>query len=124
MALFSFTLDLTRTADALDRVAAELKLAREALERLAPPLAEPATPELAKLSDLRSTDPHTIAPITQDLEEFAREHNVVIHSEAFIDSIMRFEREVSDVYGPEAVLELPWNRTAGGRLFAVKADKG
>src|SRR4051794_11008857 len=104
-ALLKFRVDLSRVAVALERIAI-------AVERISPPIETQPIPDRAGLSDLRSTDPQKVTPINEALSHFAEEHRVMPNSEAFIASIMQYEDRITDVYGPEAPLELPWNKAA------------
>jgi len=120
--LIAFPIDLTRTAAALTGINKNLVRIADALDRLAPPLPDSdRKPYQAGLSDLRYTDQKSIIPIREELARFAEEHAVAIDSEAFLNSIIQYERDVAQVYGQEAILELPWNKAAGGSLFGTKA---
>ena len=120
--LINFPIDLTRTGDALQGIRTELSRIADALERLSPaiPVADRSRP--AGLSDLRRTDPDSVSRIKSELELFAENNNVMLDSEAFVRSIIEYEHEVAEVYGIEAIDELPWNKAAGGSLFQDYAD--
>lgn len=124
MAFLQFSIDLARTATALERIGDELIRIREAVERVSPAIGDKPTPVVAGLSDLRSTDPNTVGRITRELELFAENHNVMLNSESFINAIMSFEREVESAYGGDAIRELPWNKAAGGPLFRPDGGYG
>jgi hypothetical protein len=115
--LVQFPIDLSRTATALEGIHAQLSRVADTLERLAPapPIADPPRP--ATLSDLRRTDPTSLSQIRSELQTFAENNGVIIDSEAFLQSIMKYEQDVAETYGPEAISELPWNKAAGGPLF-------
>jgi len=122
-ALINFPIDLGRTASALEQMNRYLARIAEALERLAPPLPERGKQYQAQLSDLRYTDHQSTEPIREELARYAQEHSVAINSEAFLDSIIQYEHDIASVYGKEAILELPWNKAAGGALFPDAAQK-
>jgi len=117
--LIQFPIDLSRTAAALERIADTLSGIRDALNRLAPCLPEQPEPVAATLSDLRSTAPQVVGRIRQELDIFAQERNVQLNSDAFLASVVQYEKEVADFYGPQAIMELPWNKAAGGPLFSA-----
>ena len=122
-ALINFPIDLGRTASALEQANKLLLRIAEALDRIAPPpLAARGKQYQAQLSDLRYTDHQSTAPIREELGRFAEEHSVAINSEAFLNSIIQYERDIGAVYGAEAILELPWNKAAGGALFAEDSN--
>jgi hypothetical protein len=124
MALINLPIDLGRTAAALEDIASVLSKISVALERLAPePPLFTSAPHIAGLSDLRRTDPDTVGKIQSELEVFAQNQNVVINSEAFLNSIIKYEQDVAQAYGDDAVAELPWNKAAGGTLFRKKEEE-
>jgi hypothetical protein len=116
-ALFKFPVDLSRTAAALEGIHSCLSRIANALERLSPEVQPHPDPYKAGLQDLRRTDQSTIHQVQEELAVFAANANVAINSEAFIRAIIEYERNIAEVYGKEAILELPWNKAAGGSLF-------
>lgn len=119
MPLINFPIDLSRTAAALEGIHAQLASVARALERLspAPPSLDNRKPYVAGLGDLRYTDVPTVQNIREELKVYAEEHALQMDSERFLDSIIKYERDIMDTYGPNAILELPWNKAAGGSLF-------
>jgi hypothetical protein len=116
--LINFPVDLSRTAAALEGVFLHLSRIADALERLAPvPQIPTSDPYIAGLSDLRRTDPQTVEKVKAELGQFAWNIDAVVGSERFLASIMEYERQVAEVYGREAISELPWNKAAGGNIF-------
>jgi hypothetical protein len=116
--LINFPVDLSRTATALEGIHTELVRVADALERLAPaPQIPSSEPYIAGLSDLRRTDPQTLQNVQVEFNSFARNIDAVVGSEKFFASIVEYERQVAQVYGPEAISELPWNKAAGGNIF-------
>ena len=122
--LVSFPIDLSRTAAALESITAQLSRITAALERIAPALPESGGGYVAGLSDLRHTDQESIARIKDELRLFAENNNVVVDSDTFVKSIIEYERQVVEAYGPEAIHDLPWNKAAGGPIFASHAHPG
>lgn len=116
--LINFPIDLGRTATALEAIAKELSRIGDCLERVAPaiPTSETA-PYQAGLSDLRRTSEDSMMTLRGELETFAQNANVALDSDAFFDSIVTYEKQIAEAYGQEAILELPWNKAAGGPLF-------
>lgn len=111
MALINLPIDLTRTASALEEIAKQLSRLGDAAERLSPmPPISHTVPYQATLKDLTHTDISTVRQIKEAMQEFATEHDVAVDSEAFFAGIMKFEREIEEIYGPEAVAELGWPR--------------
>lgn len=117
--LISFPIDLARTGTALESIAVLLDRIAGALERLSPPPPplSTAAPYKAGLGDLRYTDAKTVSNIREELAGYAQEHSLAMDSELFLNSIMQYERDIVTAYGPNAILELPWNKAAGGALF-------
>jgi hypothetical protein len=94
-----------------------------ALERLSPEIPEAYPSRPATLSDLRDTSISRVNQVKSALDLYAAEHGVVVNSDLFIRSIKDFERQVIDAYGPEAILDLPWNKAAGGPIFQDHANQ-
>jgi hypothetical protein len=117
MALIELHPDLTRTADALESIREALWRIMLALERLSPPIPAAPEPYQAKLSDLRRTDPATLSRVRSALEQYADNERLVVNSDAFLASVKQYEQQIAEVYGEEALLELPWNKAAGGPIF-------
>jgi exonuclease VII small subunit len=116
--LINFPIDLGRTASALEKAVKELSRIADCLERIAPALADSQTaPYQAGLSDLRRTNEDSLQAVRDELSTFAQNANVVLDSDAFFQSIVTYEKQIAEAYGPEAILELPWNKAAGGPLF-------
>lgn len=116
--LINFPIDLGRTATALERIAKQLTRIGDCMERLAPPItASDAAPYQAGLSDLRRTTEASLVAVRSELETFAHNADVVIDSDAFFESIVTYEKQIAEAYGQDAILELPWNKAAGGPLF-------
>lgn len=126
MSLISFTrnLEAKHLPEQCAEVIAILSRIADALERLAGPMptARGTVQYKADLKDLIQPESETADAINHELELFANNANVQIDSEAFIKSIIEYEKQVMDVYGKDAILELPWNKAAGGSLF--QADAG
>src|SRR3954451_14820256 len=97
--LLSFPIDLSRTAAALEAIVSQLSLIHETLERLAPPVPDNAPRYVAGLSDLRHTDVASVNKIKDELRLFAENRNVTLDSEAFLQSIIEYERQVASAYG-------------------------
>ena len=114
-----FPINLTAAVEKLDEIARCLHRIGDALDRQSPPPAPSFDnhPYVAQLSDLRRVDPRTVSHLKEHLEVFAENNSVVPNSEAFYAAVKRYEEEVEQVYGEEAVGELPWNKEAGGRIF-------
>lgn len=123
----TFPIDLGRTVDCLTAIERVLNRIAGSLEALVPPLPAQRTPVQATLADLRRTDPQTVAEVKRELDVFAGNNNVTLDSEAFVRSIIEYEREVAEAYGPDSIHELPWNKAAGGSIFRSldlgKADR-
>lgn len=124
MALLELTTDLSATnkslksiSESMDYIKNQLHRLILAIERLSPEIPAEAPIRQATLSDLRSTAPSAIQAIKAEFEQFAKSNQVTIGSEAFFRSIVQFEKEVVNVYGPEAINDLPWNKAAGGPIF-------
>lgn len=116
--LVNIPVDLSRTAEALEAMALLLQRIVLCLERLSPEIPLPANAAYqAGLGDLRYTDPDTIGKVRSELETFAANNNVVVDSEAYLEAIKTYEREVAETFGVRAIEELPWNKAAGGSLF-------
>lgn len=118
-ALINFPIDLTRSASALEGINSTLARIADALDRIQPPpppISHVKT-YIAGLGDLRYTDHQTVSKIREELAEYAEEHSLAMDSEAFLNSIMQYERDIVAAYGPHAIEELPWNKAAGGPLF-------
>jgi hypothetical protein len=120
----SFPVNLATAVEALRDIGKFLFRIAEALDRIAPPPLYAAgferTPYKAGLKDLRYTDGVSASPIREELARYAEEHSVQLDSEAFLNSIIDYERDIASVYGSEAILELPWNKAAGGQLFQAE----
>lgn len=127
MSLINYTqnVDAKQLAHQGDEMIAILSRIADALDRLAgPPLrASRGAPYKADIADLVRPDAQMAEAIHREFELFAQNANVQLDSEAFLKSIIEFEKQVMEVYGPEAILELPWNKAAGGSLFQVDLNQ-
>ena len=123
MALLNLTLDLKRTAEAISSLLPILTRIADSLDRLAPPLLDVSStePYRAPLADVHTPGPDYHEPIQTTLQEFAQERNIIVNSEAFLQSIIEYERAVASAYGEEALRELPWNKAAGALLFSGRS---
>lgn len=118
MPFISVPVDPTRIAQAIEDQNMILNRIADALDRAYPPVVLPDRhPRRAELSDLRRPSHDTAKQIRDELEVFAQNNNVRMNSEAFLNSIIQYERQVAEAYGQEAVMELPWNKAAGSPLF-------
>lgn len=112
MTLIEFHADVTRVANALERIVFLLE------KLVIPPLPADVSVMKATLDDLHIITPEDAARTAAEQMRFAEIHKVVPGSEAFDSALLAWEAEQRELHG-EA-----WNPPAWAEVFATAAGGG
>lgn len=95
MTLLEFHVDMTRIADALEKIVFLLE------KLVIPPLPADVRVTQATLDDLHIVAPEDVARMTAEQERFAEMHRVVPGSEAFDAELLAWEAEQKELHGED-----------------------
>lgn len=109
ISLAQFVLNLDRLAIAIETQNTIQERIALALERVSPALPPASKPYQSGIQDLIDASPEAVDRRAQARKDLAGTE-VMTDSPAFRAKVLEYERQVGEVYGPEAIKELPWNK--------------